>query len=250
MTLLLKVSPTPETAVFSGDKRLTNADGSGFEDTFRKATPLGDFAVGGATGGTRYVDQKTAKIEQFNVHGLLEDFFRGRRMDEGTIAEFVAFLKGRYAQYATEHGDPKPLTPDGYLFAIIAASFQDGAIRDHQFRCFVPGGAYLDVRAKTFPPCNLGILMPSGDPEITDAIRSNHPALEEIYAHPDIRLLLERPPVAGRFGIVSVDRAIEVCKIVNRVCSDRFEEIAKKPSTISPNCDVYLLDKSGVRQVG
>jgi hypothetical protein len=77
MTLLLKLSPTRKTAVFSGYKRLTNFDGSGFKDTKDKATPLGDYAVGGACGGTRDVDQK-AETEQVNVHLLAREFIVGR----------------------------------------------------------------------------------------------------------------------------------------------------------------------------
>jgi hypothetical protein len=47
MTLYLKLSPTPDTIVFSGDKRFI--DELRFTDNNVKVTRLGGFSVGGAT---------------------------------------------------------------------------------------------------------------------------------------------------------------------------------------------------------
>jgi hypothetical protein len=172
MTILLKLSPTHEAAVFSGDRRLTNADGSGQEDTCTKATPFGAWAVGGACGGTRYVDKATA-VEHFNVHRLAVEFFAERRIDTPALDEFAEFLKRQYAVFDREHGGGRPVSRDGRMFSIVATSSEEGAGRiiDHQVRAYLNPDRTLDVRHQSHV-CRNGVLIHAGDEEITDALRS------------------------------------------------------------------------------
>ncbi len=97
--------------------------------------------------------------------------------------------------------------------------------------------------------CDMSVLMTCGDQEIIRLLRSlKHPAFDELYVQEDIRKLLGKPD-PGRFGIVDVPRAVEICRLVNRVCSDRFEAVfGNKSPTISPKRDVFLLDKGGVQE--
>lgn len=61
----------------------------------------------------------------------------------------------------------------------------------------------------------------------------------------DIKTLLT-PPKFLDLGAVTVARAAEICRFVNQVCSEQAKAINGNDSTISPNCHVLLLDKTGV----
>jgi hypothetical protein len=247
MTLLLKLSPTRRTAIFSGDKRLTNADGSGFEEFHEKVTPLSQFAVGGACGRTRGKHKQSGE-ELYSVQRLAREFFADKAMDKDNMEVFRYQLQSQLLTYQMEYGVVEPEREDGYVFSFAASSLKGHLVSDSILTCRVPDAMNVAISGKTYP-CNIGTLLLFGDLEITTALKSlNHPALEELCAHPDIRQLLDKP-IADRFDIVTVDRAIEVCRLITCVCSERFEEIVKRQSTISPECDVFLLDQEGVRKV-
>lgn len=245
MTLLLKSARTPDTAVFSGDKRLNSSEG--FEDTAIKATRLGRLAVGGACGGTRSLHPQTM-IVQRDVHEDLRTFFVDRDVDDASIPEFLNYLQARYSMFVKDHREGKPLEFEGTLFTIVMTSLQGGQLFDHVIYGNVSLKTGLEPKYRRFL-CKTGALMPFGDVAVTNAIRSlSHAALNEIAAQGDIVELLRRPTDCA-FGIVSLERLIEICRTVTRVGSEKAEQITGKPSTISPTCDVLVLDPTGVREV-
>jgi hypothetical protein len=241
MTLLLKIAVTPEVVVLSGDKRLVN--GNDFEDTATKATRLGKLAVGGASGATRSLHPET-KIVQRDTHEQLRTFFHDREVDTDSLKDFFQHLRDQYEGYIKNHRGGEPHNP-GQLFSIVIASLQQGRIIDYTIEASVSPKGGLTLGLKTYL-CKTGALMSSGDWQITKALQLlEHPALSEIKGHADIvRLLLNKD---CPFGVVTLERAIEICRLINGVCSKGAKEILGKTSTISPNCDVLVLDKTGVR---
>lgn len=245
MTLLLKSARTPDTAVFSGDKRLNSSEG--FEDTAIKATRLGRFAVGGACGSTRSLHPQT-KIVQRDVHEDLRTFFLDRDVNDVSIQEFLGFLRMRYDAFVKDHRDGKPLEFEGKLFTIVMTSLQGDQLFDHAIHGHLSMKGGLDPKYDRHR-CATGALMPYGDPPVTNAILSlSHPALAELAAQGDIFELLRRPADCP-FGLVNLERLIEICRTVTRVSSEKAEQITGMPSTISPICDVLVLDPTGVREV-
>jgi hypothetical protein len=245
MTLLLKISPTPDSVVYSADKRLNDA--RGINDSYVKATRLGQFGVGGACGNTRSIHPET-NIVQRDVHQQLREFFHTHELNRETFDEFLSYLREQHGVFLVTHRDGAPLNFDGPLFSMTLSSLAEGTVTDYVVNASVSRLDGLAPTGKGFT-CGTGALMTAGDPEIVSAIRSlREPILADIFAFDDIRTLLSRPRDCP-FGMVSVDRAIEICRFVNRVCSDQAEAITRARSTISQDCDVLLLDRGGVRQV-
>lgn len=102
--------------------------------------------------------------------------------------------------------------------------------------------------AKPFMTLNKrNALKGQGDTAVTRAVFSlNNEHLVQIYNEKDVLDLLT-PAKWPEFGTTAAEWAIEICRFVNRVCSENAEAITAEPSTISTTCDVLVLDRNGVR---
>jgi hypothetical protein len=246
MTLFAKLAVTKETIVFTGDKRVSDA--KGFADTYVKATPLGTRAVGGVTGHTRVINRETGEALR-DTHEDLRTFFKDREANTGTIDEFRQYLRDQYQAYLDRHqGGKEQDDVDCILFTTAMTFHEHDRQLDCKIRAHVTTKGGL-VASKNNYVCTRSNLILFGDPEIVDAVRFlQHPSLKEIYKHSDIVALLKGPQYCD-YGMITVERAIEICRLVIRVCSQKAHEITGKASTISENCDVLLLDKDGVHSV-
>jgi len=243
MTILLKIASAADCVVFSGDKRLS--DRKGFLDTCVKATVLGTNGVGGATGHTHATHPETGVVQR-DVHEQLRKFFDDRHVNDKLISEFNTQLRDVYQTYLNDHrGGKEQDNVECDLFWIVMTYFQDGRQIDCTISARVTTKDGLRAKERLFIP-KKSVLLVFGDPNIKDAIRSGSTSLAELYSQKDIVALLN-PPTYCEFGTVSVDRAVEICRLVTRVCSEKATEITGKPSAISPECDILILDKEGVR---
>ena len=244
MTLLGRIAVAQDKVVFSGDKRLSDANG--ITDANVKVTRLGNNGVGGACGRTRGIHPQTGVIQR-DTHQWLRDFFQNRDVNHASISDFKEYLGIQYQTYLNEHRDGKEQdNVDCNLFTIFMTYSQDGKQIDCLIQAHVTTTDGLNAK-EHFHLCKKTDLILQGDSEIVNAVRFLTAApLTQIYAHADIKALLT-PPNFLKFGTISEERAIDICRFINRVCSEQATAITGAASTISPECDVLVLDKYGVR---
>jgi len=179
------------------------------------------------------------------MHAVLRDYFANRDVTGEAIDDFLLQLKDEHDAYVAGYLNGVHISHTGQYFSVVITSLQDGRIIDYLLRCPLKADEGL-APAKYATICKTGGLLVQGEQDVKDALYSlRHPALEDLYAQADVLALISEPDKCP-FGIVTVDRAVEICRLVNRVASERMEAITGQPSTISPDCDVYVVNKDGV----
>ena len=244
MTMLLKLAVSNDTVVFSGDKRLS--DCSGFGETYVKATRLGTSAVGGACERTCTIHPQTGVVLR-DVHEQLRSFFDKREVNDASIKEFEQDLRDVYRKYLDDHrGGKEQPNVDCNLFWVVMTYFFEGRQIDCTIRAHVTTQDGLNAKHSLYV-CKKSTLLVYGDDKVKDGLRSFHKSLASLYAHKDIVALLS-PPHYLDYGTLSVDQAVEICRLVNKTCSEKATEITGETSTMSPDCDV-LDPRQGWRAV-
>lgn len=244
MTILLTLPSTPKLVIFSGDRRLS--DSKGISDKNQKATRLGQNGVGGVTGRTRVTSKETGEPLR-DAHAWCREFFDGRDVSPETIDEYGQFLRQKYQEYLDKHkgGKEQPGVNCCLFTTVMTYFFQDRLLKSAvEAMVTTEDGLHASSRTSSVLKCQL---IPAGDPNIiTPLITFSSPELEPISSQTDIRELLDFRSGLP-FGAVGEARAIEICRFVNRVCSDKYHAVTGNESTISPDCDVLILDPAGVR---
>jgi len=245
MTQYTKISPTKDTIVFAGDRRLSHK--TGYTDTNVKATPLGTYAIGGALGYTRNLHPKTKEVER-DMHLLLQEFFANREVNGTTVGELSALLKSKHDEYIMQHKQGTHINYDGRYFSIVISALQDGRVIEYDLKCPLRREKGLVPEKPGCFVCRTGALIINGEEDIVNSLLSlTHPAFTELYERPEILRLLSDPRNVP-FETVTIDQAIEICRTVNLVCSEQMQEVTGKTSTISSECDVYVVDRDGIHQ--
>jgi hypothetical protein len=240
MTLYLKLCPTPDTIVFSGDKRII--DDLRFTDTNVKATKLGRFSVGGAIGHTRHVDRQTGDVQR-DVHVLLAEFYGNKEVTPETLAGFTDELKKQHDRYVAKFCKGRT-TPAKGVFTIVMSTREGDNVRDRVLIADIIADDKLSVRTLS-SRCDSGRLFAHGDAAICGALENRHPELTDLYRDADIEQLLLDPKC--KFGVVNIDRASQICRKIHKLCGERAAEITRARPTISPECDILIVDAQGVR---
>lgn len=243
MTMLLNLAVRPDCVVFSGDKRLSDANG--VSDIYAKATRLGNNGVGGVCGATRRVEKETGTV-QIDVHEQLRAFFADRNVGLASIDELLPYLRQEHDAYVDTYRNGVQYEKLHRLYTVWISSLQDDKIVEYLIKCVSrPGDGFVYEQQTRL--CKSSALMAAGDDAVQTALyQFDHPAFNELRKAADIAGVLT-PPNGLPFGSITLDRAVEVCRLVNRTCSEKAEQITGKLSTISPDCDVLILDKDGVR---
>jgi hypothetical protein len=240
MTLYLKLSPTPDTIVFSGDRRFI--DDLRFTDNNVKATRLGGFSVGGATGATRHVDRRTGDVQR-DVHALFADFYDSKDVTPETLAEFADELKKQHDAYVAKFCKGRT-TPAKGVFTIVVSTRVGEKVTDRHLIADIIEDDKLSVRIRSLP-CNSGTLFAYGDPAIRAALENRDPTLADLYRDSDIEQLLLDPKC--QFDVVNIERAAQICRKIHKLCGEQARRITRARPTISPECDVLIVDAQGVR---
>ncbi len=238
MTLLLRLPVTADTLVFSGDKRIV--DSTGFVDTYVKATRVGNNGVGGVCGAPRKVERET-KIVQFDITEQLRAFSEGREVSQASIDEFREHLHAQHDVYINKYRGGVHYEKPYRLYSVVICSLQLPGIVEDTIECYWDTEKGF-IAEKVPRVLRSSILLAAGDDEAKSILYTpDHPAVRDLYAKSDIARLLTLPAGAP-FGFVTVERAVEICRLVTRVC----HAIQGEKSTISPDCDVLVLTKERV----
>ena len=247
MTLIQKISTNQNTAVFSADKRLNSVQG--VDDTFTKLTILGDNALAAGTGNVRAIDRNTHEV-QIDLHQELAEFFSDQEVNDATLREFADLTKQKHDEYVQKYNPNLPNPGEPY-FSFIFTYLTDEGIQDGMVRALISQDMSIDVDSPSYQ-CKTGALMCHGELAITEALMcSEYILLQELNNWQGFISVIAVPGCPPKpFGLISTDDAVTLCREVNLACFKKGCEILQQQhSTVSADCDICVLDETGISEV-
>ncbi len=210
-------------------------------DTYVKATKVGNNGVGGVCGAPRRVEKET-KLVQFDITEQLRVFFEGREVSPPSVDEFRNHLRAQHDVYINTYRKGVHYEKPYRLYSVVICSHQLPGIVEDRIECsWDPERGFLAEKVTCVLRSSAHLA--AGDDEAKTILYTPYnAAVRDLYAKVDIARLLT-PPAGAPFGSVTVERAVEICRFVTRVC----HAIQGEKSTISPACDVLVLTKDAPR---